>query len=106
MKKAAKRRIKRNLVNFLRQTRFFFEFSFYFDKYRDKVIKIQSFYRFSILNRMVVLLKLWQHECKNILMEDQRLKKLVPKDIAFYIKKLNEGYSEVTLSDCILNIKP
>lgn len=106
MKKTAKRRIKKNLVNFLRQTRFFCEFSFFFYKYRDKVIKIQLFYRFFIQNRMVVLLKLWQHECKNILFEDQRLKKLVPKDMAFYIKKLNEGFSEVTLSDCILNIKP
>lgn len=106
MKKSTKKRIKRHLLNFLRQTRFFFEFSYYFDKYRDKVMKIQNFYRNGINYRTVLLLKLWQNECKNIISEDQKLKKLIPKDMALYIKKLNEGYSEVTLSDCILNIKP
>lgn len=69
-------------------------------------MKIQNFYRNGINYRTVLLLKLWQNECKNIISEDQKLKKLIPKDMALYIKKLNEGYSEVTLSDCILNIKP
>ena len=101
----AKRKIKKNLVHFLRQTRFFFEFSDYFDKYREKIVRIQRFYQFAILRRVVLLSKSWAHECKLILLEDQKMKKNMPKNMAFYIHKINEGYSEVTLEDCILNIK-
>ena len=93
------------MANFLRQTRFFFEFSHYFDKYRDKVVKIQKFYQSFILSRFAVLYKLWSQECKSIILDDQRQKKVVPKDMEFYMRKLAEGFSEVSLEDVILNIK-
>ncbi len=105
VKKTAKKTIKKTFVNFLRQTHFFFEFSDYFDKYREKIVRIQKFYQFSILNRMMVLSKLWTQECRSILSEDHKSKKNTIKDMSSYIKKLNEGFCEVSLEDCILNIK-
>lgn len=105
VKRSAKKKIRKIMANFLRQTRFFFEFSHYFDKYRDKVVKIQKFYQSIIWSRFAVLSKLWSQECKSIIQDDQRQKKVVPKDMEFYMRKLAEGFSEVSLEDVILNIK-
>ena len=105
MKRNVKKRIKKMMVNFFRQTRFFFEFSHYFDKYREKIVRIQKFYQQTLLTRLVLLIKLWNQECKAILVEDKH-KKTVPKDMDVYQKKLAEGFNEVSLEDCILNSKP
>lgn len=106
VKRHVKKRIRKNLVNFLRQTRFFFTFSYYFDKYRDKIVKIQRFYHFFLMNRIAALVKLWIHECKLIIQENQKMRKITPPDPEWISKQIEEGLSEVTLEDCILNISP
>lgn len=92
--------------NFLRQTHFFFEFSHYLDLYRNQIIIIQKFYKSKIMSPMVIISKLWKNICKTILFEDQKLIKNSTEEIEYRSNKIKEGFSEVSLDDCIRNIKP
>lgn len=72
---------------------------------QTKVVKIQNFYLNSMRNKLFIINKIWNRECALVLKEQQKIKKVQIIEMSTYINKLSEGYVEVSLDDCIRNIK-